>query len=120
MLISCFEYLTYVCTVMIGEILSTSKRFVSEDEDKVFRELFALYSTNPSLMKEFALSFTTRFIFADTDSQDEQLPLRKQEFYKKMQEINFVALKPYEFRKKYTEFVIQNHHRALLPRKRPQ
>jgi hypothetical protein len=44
--------------------------------------------------------------------------MSRKEFHEKMSESGFILIKPNELRKKYTEFVMFNKARALLPSKR--
>jgi len=39
------------------------------------------------------------------------------QFMKRMEESNFILIKPHEIRKKFTDYVIQNKARALVPSK---
>lgn len=71
-----------------------------------------LYSTNPSMMREFAKILSSTYLFPSNEDRSE---LRRDEFLKIVQEFQFSLLKANEIRKRYTEFVCQNKMRAYLP-----
>jgi hypothetical protein len=48
------EYLTFIPTIAVGEILNAERRFDSESEEQDFLELLALYGTNAYMLNEFA------------------------------------------------------------------
>ena len=85
-------------------------RFETGEE---FYELVALYSTNSNILREFAVFIESSYLFPDK-SQSAQYLTRK-EFLKRMEESEYLIIKPNELRKKYTQFVYNNKLRALLP-----
>ena len=73
-----------------------------------------LYSNNAELMKEFAFEFSSQIFFPSFEKKKE---LRKYHFYKRLQEASFILLRSHDIRKRFTQFVIENKTRALLPYK---
>jgi hypothetical protein len=49
------EYLVTIPCVIVAEVISsTNKKFQSDNDEQEFRDLFSLYTTNTSMIKEFA------------------------------------------------------------------
>jgi len=67
------------------------------------------------MIKEFSIAVCCAYLFP---SSEDNSRLSKQEFFKKVQTANFFFLKANELRKRFTEYLIQNKHRALLPTKK--
>lgn len=123
-LLTVLEILTFIPCITVGEILKVQSRFESGQEEDEFIELLALYSTNAHMIKEFALHLESTYIFPVTfQSTQQRQPavaggkqyLSRKEFIKVMEQCGYIILKPNEIRKKYTEFVLFNKARALLP-----
>jgi len=75
-----------------------------------------LYTTNSAIIKEFSYYLSNSFLFT---SDEDRMALRKIDFQIKIENTNYVLVKPNEIRKLFTEFVINNKSRALLPSKMP-
>ena len=78
-------------------------------------ELLALYSTNAHMLREFALHIEQIYFFPLTSKKVSKTVLTRKDFIKRMEDSNFILFRPNEIRKKYTEFVLFNKPRALLP-----
>lgn len=64
------------------------------------------------MLREFSIMLVNTHFFP---SVQEKQYLTRQDFQLKMEESSFILLRPHEIRKKYTEFVMANKSRALLP-----
>ena len=63
------------------------------------------------MIREFAILLITTHFFPTTEKQY----LARQEFLLKMEDAYNVILKPNELRKRFTEYVLKNKDRAMLP-----
>ncbi len=75
----------------------------------------ALYSTNVHMLREFALQMEQLYFFPMTAKKSHKTVLNRKDFVKRVEDSNFIIFRPNEMRKKYTEFVLFNKPRALLP-----
>ena len=110
------EIMTYIPSIIIGDTVSLQKKFSSDQEEEQFEELMQLYTTNSAIIKEFSYYLSNSFLFT---SDEDRMALRKIDFQIKIENSNYVLVKPNEIRKLFTEFVINNKSRALLPSKLP-
>lgn len=118
------ETLTFIPCIAVGEILNTQRRFESDQEEDDFLELLALYSTNSHMLKEFALHLESTYIFPVSFQSSQRMQtvvsgakqfLTRKDFLKMMNDSSYIILRPNDLRKRYTEFVMFNKARALLP-----
>jgi hypothetical protein len=131
-LLDILEWLAYIPSIAVGDVLNQSHRFQVEQEEDCFLELLALYSTNANMLREFALHLEATYLFPISFQGSGKLasssgsggaPLSKQflqrkEFLNLMEESEYAIIRPHELRKRFTEFVTFNKARALLPSKK--
>ena len=110
--------------MVVSEILNASSRFVASNEDEAdFQDLLALYSTNVNILREFAVLTINNYLFPlsaglltpDRESHSGVDRLTRSEFLCKLAECDYLFLKPNELRKRFTEYVMMNKARAMLP-----
>jgi len=108
----------------VSEILNASSRFAASTSDEAdFQELLALYSTNANILREFAVLTINNYMFPlsaglltpDRDSHSGIDRLSRSDFLCKIADCDYLFLKPNELRKRFTEYVMMNKARAMLP-----
>ena len=109
---------------MAEAITQSLKDNVIEDEEELlFEQLQILYTTNPTITREFALSLCQR-IFDQIEREDEKTPgiginagrLSKSEFLRIMKlpgPLKYILVQPSVIRGQFTEFVIRNRDLAM-------
>ena len=57
------EIMVFIPCVVVGEFVSANNRFNNEEDKEAFEDIFSLYSTNPTIIKEFAINFSNQYLF---------------------------------------------------------
>jgi hypothetical protein len=111
------ENLVLIPTVITGDMVSVFRSFSSELERDEFNEIIKLYTTNCNMVKEFAIHLANEILFPSIKAGNS---LMRHQFIEKMEQSNFVLVKPSEIRKMFTKYVHTNKSRALLPTRPPR
>lgn len=73
------EYLIIIPCIIVGNSLAKKGKLVSATDKEEFEDLLNLYSTNPSMMREFSKTLSSTYLYP---SSEERLELTKDEFIK--------------------------------------
>ena len=87
-----------------------NRRF-SADSEEEFDELRKLYFNNHNIISEFISEIINSYLFPN----DDKLFLMRADYLLKMEQCNYLFVKPIELRLRFTDFVYQNRVRAMLP-----
>ena len=70
-LIRTIEFITIICSKIMGEILSSKRRFERDKNEAEFEELMQLYTTNVSIYRDFAIFLIDTYIFPSSVHSEE-------------------------------------------------
>mmetsp|Transcript_37355 Transcript_37355/g.27562 ORF Transcript_37355/g.27562 Transcript_37355/m.27562 type:complete len:99 (+) Transcript_37355:214-510(+) len=76
-LIKAIEFIIKISTIIVSEIIEEKRIFDGDKKQKIFEELKMLYSTNESIIRDFAIFLIETYIFP---SNEKRASLTKKEF----------------------------------------